>query len=173
MDESSSQKNTLNCLEKNTVILARGWPSSGKSFAVKQIVDNFNGESVVCSADHYFINDQGVYAFDFNLLGKAHAACRDKFVKALEAGIPLIVVDNTHIVYSDLRDYVMWAAIAGYKIKLVEGKAPWRNNVKECFRRNTHGVPQEVIYRMKETYQDNETVARFCLENLGVQVEFS
>lgn len=156
----------------NTVVILRSWPGGGKSHVARQLIESFDSESVVCSADHYFINDQGVYAFDFNLLGKAHAACRDKFVKALEAGVPLIVVDNTHIVYSDLRDYVAWAAIAGYKVKLVEGKAPWRNNVDECFKRNAHGVPIEKIRSMKERYQSNETVARFCLENLGVQVEW-
>lgn len=157
---------------KNTVVICRGWSGGGKTYETNKIIENFKDRHVICSADHFFTNSSGVYNFDRNLLGKAHAACRDKFVKALEAGIPLVIVDNTNVVFSDLKDYVSFAAMADYNVKLVESKAPWRNNIKECFKRNQHGVPLETIQRMYDRYQSNEEVARFCLENLGVEVEY-
>lgn len=156
----------------NLVVIARGWPGCGKSHEVKRLIDEFEGESVVCSADHYFLNTIGVYNFDFNLLGKAHAACRDKFVRAVAGNIPLIIVDNCNIKYSDIKPYVVEASNAGYNIRLLESNAPWRDDVDECFKKNSHGVPLETISRMKESYQPNEHVANSTSKILGIKVEY-
>jgi 2',3'-cyclic-nucleotide 3'-phosphodiesterase len=156
------------------VFILKSWPGSGKSFLCNQIQQKYGPENcVVCSADNYFIGVDGVYRFDFNKLGDAHAMCRSTFVKAAEKNIPIIITDNTNIKYSDFRDYIVWGAIAGYEINLIEPNTPWRNNAKECAKRNQHGVSEEMILNKMKNYQSCEEAVKFAKENLNIDVRIA
>ena len=50
-------------IKNNRVIfIMRGLPGSGKSTLVKSITEVFNDQiPVICSADHYFIDENGIY----------------------------------------------------------------------------------------------------------------
>ena len=54
---------TIQWLKKNRVVFVmRGLPGSGKSTLVNAICKVYDSETpVICSADHYFIDDNGVY----------------------------------------------------------------------------------------------------------------
>lgn len=154
---------------KNTVVLMRGLPGSGKDhFASLNFKDK---NAVICSADDYFIRD-GLYEFNQETLGAAHRYCLKKFIKALLRRDPLIVLSNTNTVYSEMRDYIEYASEASYTIRLQEPDTDWKRNPEGCYMRNCHGVSLETIQAMAKRYQTNEVVAGFAKRNLNVDVEY-
>ena len=69
--------------------IIRGIPGSGKSTLAKKIA------SVVCEADDFFVDPDGVYRFDPSLLKEAHSACQKKCVTAMQFEVDAIAVANT------------------------------------------------------------------------------
>ena len=56
--------NTIEYIKRSKVLfLLRGLPGSGKSTLVKQIQAAY-AESAVCSADDYFLQEDGTYNYD-------------------------------------------------------------------------------------------------------------
>ncbi len=103
-----------------TMFLMRGLAGSGKSTVVRQIKKQFGPGTVVCSADDYFMGDDGEYRFDVNLLKDAHAHCQSVAREACQEGISPVVMDNTAVMRWEINFYVGLAAKHGYKIILVE-----------------------------------------------------
>lgn len=130
-------------MEKRVVILV-GPSGCGKSTWIQ----NYEkvGEWEVCSADHYFLQPDGSYNFNPGLLGKAHAACLDKFKQCLACGLFTIFVDNTNTREWERREYVELAKRAGYEVWLKVFKV----DPEVCAARNTHGVPVEAVRKMAE-----------------------
>lgn len=135
---------------KQTMYIMRGLPGSGKSTRAKQIAQDTN--AVICSADDFFLNDAGEYVFDAANLHKAHLTCQKKADVAVYEG-KNVVIDNTNIKLRDMKFYVDLAKQNNIEIEYVEPTTSWAWNVEECFVRNTHKVPKDVISRMKSTYQ--------------------
>ena len=78
------------------VYLTRGVSGSGKNFfaeSIKQLYPN----TIVCSADDYFTNKEGVYNFNPANLDEAHNVCRNKFEQALIENQKVIIVNNTNV----------------------------------------------------------------------------
>lgn len=147
---------------KYKVVLMRGISGSGKSTYIK----NHFPDAVVCSADHYFIDNQGKYNFDRNKLGAAHGSCKANFAKALKERKPLIVVDNTNTKLSEMKPYVDMAKHHGYRIEVVRLDTP----PHVAADRNVHGVPPEAIDAMHRRMADippewNETVVKGTSED--------
>lgn len=120
------------------LILVRGLPGSGKSTFAHLISDT------VFEADMFFINVFGEYCFDKDLLSKAHQWCQAQVMDAMIEQKPLIVVSNTFCRKWEMLVYVKLAEIYGYQVTEVTMTQP--------VRRNVHGVPEEVIERMKATW---------------------
>ena len=78
-----------------SVVIMRGLPGAGKS---TWVTENLPG-AVVCSADRYFMCDDGEYVFDGERLSEAHGACLRTFTEAVSTIDPedptVVVVDNT------------------------------------------------------------------------------
>jgi predicted kinase len=135
--------------EKNTnkqVIILRGISGSGKS----TFIENFFPGAVICSADHFFLDNQGNYNFDHTKLGQAHSQCQYKFSRALDEGVSQVVVDNTNTKTSEMRPYINMAnEHDGYDILII------RLDVEPdvAIKRNVHGVPAEVIQNMYDRMQ--------------------
>lgn len=122
------------------VVIIRGISGAGKSTYIKQHLS----DAYVCSADHFFYNDQGEYSFDPGKLGPAHGACKRNFVKALKQNKPLVVVDNTNTKMWEMKPYIQAAKDAGYEIEFIRLVTP----VAVAAARNVHGVPLEAVSRM-------------------------
>ena len=129
------------------LVIMRGLPGSGKSTTVKRLIEN-QPSFVVCSADHFFTGSDGVYRFDPTLLREAHAQCLNAAVTAMLGGVALVVIDNTNIKKQYFSVYLEQAEKHKYAVKMCQPDTPWAFDPQECFKRNKHGVPLEVIQRM-------------------------
>ena len=124
-----------------TMLVMRGLPGSGKSTVVSSITRLYP-KAVVCSADQYFMTDEGKYEFDASLLKFAHQQSQNKARDACEAGERLVVVDNTGVKRWELVNYFRMAQSFDYTVILLEPRTPWRFNVNQLAIKNTHGVPR-------------------------------
>ena len=122
-----------------TMVVMRGLPGSGKSTVVSAITRIYP-HAVVCSADHFFMSEDGEYEFDASQLKLAHQQSQDKARWACEAGESLVVVDNTGVRRWELVPYFRSAQSYNYTVLLVEPRTPWRFNVKQLLSKNSHGV---------------------------------
>ena len=130
------------------VFIMRGLPGSGKSTLANSIAPS----AVVCSADHYFIDDDGVYRFNPSELPAAHEQCQDMFDAALNNESSVIVVDNTNVSVSHYRPYINKARQFGYSVAIVDVYDGGCSD-PELAARNTHGVPLHAISRMRRMYE--------------------
>ena len=138
----------------NTVIIMRGVSGSGKSTYIKE---HFS-DAVVVSADKYFMKD-GKYNFDATKLGSAHGQCRARFKAALQAGKPLVVVDNTNTRAKEFKAYVKIAVEHYYAVRVVRLDVP----LEDLYGKNVHGVPDENVksmYDRMEPFENEEVVCR-------------
>jgi predicted kinase len=121
--------------------LVRGIPGAGKTTQVAGL--NLNPNTVRCSADDFFINDEGVYVFDLNRIGDAHGACFRKAVAALIEGKD-VIVDNTNISAVECAPYMLAAQAYGAEAEVVTVLC----NPRLAAARNTHGVPEARVFAM-------------------------
>jgi predicted kinase len=144
--------------EPKKLVLTQGLPGSGKSYLARQIGEEFGGvkyrDWVVLATDDYFMDDADEYVFDRRKIGEAHAWNRGRAYMSMISGTPLVIIANTNIKKWEMKEYVRMAMIFGYEIEIVRPQTPWANNVAECHKRNTHGVPYEVIHRMAGQMED-------------------
>lgn len=124
----------------------RGPSGSGKS----TYINKHFPDALVCSADHYFIDETGNYNFDRRKLGAAHGECKETFKKALAKREPLIVVDNTNTMVKEMTPYVKPAKRQGYRVECVRLVVP----VEVAHARNVHGVPYGAVKAMIERMAD-------------------
>jgi predicted kinase len=138
-----------------TMVIMRGLPGSGKSTAAKKAA----GSAPIYSTDDFFMKG-GEYKFDRSKIVKAHEWNQKRTKKALAKGLPKIVIDNTNVQLWEMRAYVEMAQEHGYDVEFVVAKTPWAWNVPKLTKRNTHGVPEEIISRMKSDFQRSATVKK-------------
>jgi len=124
------------------VIVLRGLPGSGKSTVAHKL-----GGTVV-SADDLFETPEG-YRFDPGRIGEAHNACFRAFIEAVQAGEPLVVVDNTNTMVAEMAPYMLAAGAYGYEAKVLEVQVP----VEVALERNVHEVPEPAIRAMAEALE--------------------
>lgn len=98
------------------VIILRGISGCGKSTWAKQ---HALTDTVVVSADHFFIQPDGSYAFDQSKLNEAHIVCFRNFLDAIETKALTIIVDNTNIHRWEFQPYLIAAQARGYEVKLL------------------------------------------------------
>jgi predicted kinase len=125
--------------EFGNLIIVRGLPGSGKStFAKSNYVDNFG--YILLEADMYFYRD-GIYFYDKNKISNAHNWCYNETVKQLRTGNN-VVVANTFTMLWEIKKYLelnpskIYRCVGNYK--------------------NIHNVPEDIIQKMKDRFQDIE-----------------
>lgn len=134
-----------------TVIIMCGIPGSGKSYTVGKIKEHYeskNIEVVVCSSDHFMMNDKGEYDFHPSKLAYTHKQCQEKFCNSLLKDNIVVIVDNTNVKIKDLKYYENMTEKQSATVLFVESNSLWKDNVDECFKRNTHNVPYDKIKEM-------------------------
>jgi predicted kinase len=121
------------------LIIVRGLPGSGKStFAKSNYVNNFG--YILLEADMYFCKD-GIYLYDKDKLSNAHDWCYNETIKQLRAGNS-VVVANTFTRLWEIKKYLelnpskIYRCVGNYK--------------------NIHNVPEDIIQKMKDRFQDIE-----------------
>lgn len=127
-------------------IVLRGVPGVGKSTYAATL----GGE--VVNADRYFMVN-GVYRFDFNKLGEAHAKCFKSFMNFARWMHDDIIVDNTNITSVEIAPYMLGAAAFGYEAEVHDCHPV--NGIESIVGRNIHGVSEAAV-RSKYQAQVNE-----------------
>jgi len=118
--------------------IMRGGPGSGKSYYVAQRCFTTGVIPTVCSADEFFINDNGVYDFDPKWLGRAHGACLKKCVESMMARLD-VIVDNTNSKAEELIPYLALCQAFSYSCVVVRVLC----NPELAWQRQTHAVPRD------------------------------
>ena len=123
----------------------QGVSGAGKSTWIKKN----HPKAVVCSADHYFLDENGKYNFRAEDLGKAHQECLRKFVSELTRSnredFPRdVVVDNTNCALWEMAPYVQVAAAYGFTVEVVRLVC----DPAVAAARNAHGVPEKSVKGM-------------------------
>lgn len=117
--------------------LVRGLPGAGKSTIAKHLCAL--KEAKHFEADMYFMVE-GVYRFDAQRLGEAHAWCLEQTRLALEAGFD-VVVSNTFTRLSEMRPYKE----LGFWVEVVVVRAD---------RKSVHAVPSDTLALMRESWEE-------------------
>ena len=149
IDQGSSQVASTT----KELIISRGLPGSGKSTLAKELG---KGGKVFSSDDFFMVN--GKYQFDITFQGEAHLWNQGRVRRAMREGISPIVVDNTNVTLGEIAPYKKLAAENGYAVRYAEPNTPWKFDVDELTKRNTHNVPRDVIQRMLDKWQPTETL---------------
>ncbi len=149
-------------MTKKTLVVCRGVPGSGKSYLAKQIKKNHDELGIDCQIfstdDYWYVDEEHPYQFDFAKIGQAHRWNQKRTRQALHNDVPVVIVDNTNTTWKEVKEYAQMAVLHGYKIDILEPKNYWSKDVDECFKRNTHGVPREVIQKMLDRFQDRAII---------------
>jgi len=125
--------------------ILRGVSGSGKTTFIKKFPKN----AVIHSTDKFFYKNKR-YRFDEKKLGFYHRKNYKEFLKSLEKNKKFIVLDNTNLVYKNVKNYIKEAKKRGYKIILVDfkPKSPlWH------YKRNVHKVSKKVIINQIKNYK--------------------
>lgn len=126
-----------------TLYIIRGIPGSGKTTRAKEIL-NSNPEVKHYEADMYFTDENGNYTFTPSKIKNAHEWCKDNVEQALKSGNS-VVVSNTFTQQWEFKPYIKLAEKynASVVVEVVKGAYT-----------NIHGVPTEIIEKMKMRWED-------------------
>lgn len=146
-------RETIKYIRSSKVMfIMRGLPGSGKSTLVRAIKTHYK-EAVVCSADSFFVQKDGSYAFDVKKLPQAHEECADLAQKAAEMSMCHIVVDNTNVLRWEMGKYFRLASEYGYAVIVVEPKTPWKLEPVELAAKNIHGCTAELVKQKMKKFK--------------------
>ena len=131
-----------------SIVLLRGISGSGKSTLSNRLITLLGADKVShCSADDYFIDENGDYHFDASKLPKAHKACIACLENALlTPSIRVIIVDNTHTRLWHMSNAEELAVKYGARIFVVEIVVPDQAHFSLCYQRQRHNVEKAVLY---------------------------
>lgn len=125
--------------------LIRGLPGSGKTTYAKCLLYvNGRQNTLHYEADQWFEDADGMYHFDVNLLHKAHKWCQS----AAEMGLKTqhnVIVSNTFTQIWEMRPYLDMAKYHNAQLQVIKCVGMYNN---------VHGVPEEVVKRMDERWED-------------------
>lgn len=121
----------------NELVLIRGLPGSGKSTLAKRMKEHKHLE-----ADMFFmVGDE--YRYDPSKTKAAHEWCQKMTLMALAKGRN-VVVSNTFTRHWEMQPYRDIAERLGVPIRFIVAEGNFKN---------IHGVPEDVIEKMKERWE--------------------
>jgi predicted kinase len=136
-----------------TLYIMQGIPASGKSTLAATIARESYGH--ILSTDEYWMKSDGIYRFNPSKLDAAHRWNKQRCIKLMQAGAPLIVIDNTNITRRDVQPYLVMAEIFEYDVQIVRVQT----NLDTCLARNAtrnvdRQIPEDIIRRMAARMED-------------------
>jgi NEDD4-binding protein 2 len=144
----------------------RGISGSGKSTLAAKLAHealDLGGCATICSADDFFINNEGEYKFDPTKLGLAHKSCLRAFLAALHSEFDLVIVDNTNLNIEDLAPYVALGEAFDYDVEILQVDTP----LDVAKARGTHGVPPASVVRMERLLKNVKIPNRFKVVHIS------
>ena len=99
------------------------------------------GDTVIGSADTYFVGPDGVYRHDAAFLGRAHGECLRYVVGALERESSLVIVDNTNTSLIECAPYIALGQAYEQEVVVLVLNV----SVGKAIERNVHQVPEAGI----------------------------
>jgi tRNA uridine 5-carbamoylmethylation protein Kti12 len=129
------------------LIIFRGLPGSGKTTLAKSAYRALNALGLRVEhleADMFFEDKNGEYKYDHTKIKDAHEWCQEQTKKFLLNGVD-VIVSNTFTRKWEIDPYLKMLPRDHILILVATGNY---NNV--------HGVPNEVIEKMKERWEDIE-----------------
>lgn len=121
-----------------TCIILRGVSGSGKSTLATALGDLMFKDAVVCSADHYMVDENGKHKYEKSRLDECHDRCWRKFITALADQHPLVIVDNTNTKPEHFSEYRHHATGKNYLVFVLVVEN-WTGTT------NIHSVPEAVL----------------------------
>lgn len=133
-------------MNKQKITLIRGIPGSGKTTMALEM------DATLIEADQFFVHKDGKYHHDRRFIKDAHAWCQLEMKRLLLAGDD-VVIANTFIKKWEIVGYLKAVQSLGLDldIEVLEARGEYAN---------VHGVPEDIVCRMKEQYEE------FALETL-------
>ena len=143
------------------VVIVRGLPGTGKSYFLEHCTESqAQGQSmVVCSADDYFNDLPGGYSFNPSAISKAHAYCRQKFIKAIQGNVDIIAVDNTNSQLWEYQIYKRIASLVGYEFHVIELACKDEEAIRNAVKRCKHNVTFDTIHMMWKRWEHDPEAA--------------
>lgn len=135
-----------------SIFILRGLPGIGKT-TLAEVLEQIHENAVVLSADDFFFNPEtNTHSFDKKKIEEAHKWNFDRYKKAIESRIPVIIVDNSNVKLFHYHHYLDYGQRHDYLVSVVT--IP-HNDVddKRLTERNIHGVSRETIRRMRKEFE--------------------
>jgi tRNA uridine 5-carbamoylmethylation protein Kti12 len=74
------------------MLILRGLPGSGKTTIANAILQKYENDAVVCSANHHHYNEKGDYVWNKDLLQETHSRCRKSAEEHAASKKPVIII---------------------------------------------------------------------------------
>jgi predicted kinase len=120
------------------LIVIRGIPGSGKTTFAHTI------GKAICCADDWYMRD-GVYKWDYENIGNAHAWCQRKCKRFMQVGVDKVIVANTNITERSMQPYFDMAEEFGYRVFSIIVENRHGN-------KNIHDVPDATLNNMRNKF---------------------
>ena len=131
-------------MDDNITVILRGLPGAGKSDFAK-LIAGAKGKDIICEADDYHYNDEGVYEFNPSNLKYAHDTCYNKFMKLIGNNESLVIVSNTSTTRKEFDKYYSYAINNGYRV-VVSTVENYRDG------KSIHDVPDATLEVMRNRF---------------------
>lgn len=160
-------------MDEKTLFILRGLQGSGKSTLARRLKYDTYGclvKKVICSTDDFWVVGSGrkkAYTFNPIFLSEAHQWNLGRVAHHMHHGFDTIIVDNTNIYLQHMLAYIKLAEKAKYTVVMLQPDTEWAKNPKECYLKNSHGVPLEVIERNAREFEQVGEIAPYVYEITG------
>lgn len=127
-------------MNKHVKIIS-GVSGSGKSTLSRALLSSPDYDTfVIVSVDEYFSRG-GAYVYDQAKSAEAHSACFREFIRHVQVGVSLVIVDHANTYAEAIAPYYQAAESFGYEPEIIEIRVTNDDDLQKCLVRNVHAVP--------------------------------